>query len=96
MLTKLIKDYLVREAGVSSDVLERPGLMVSDLGLDSLSLVEMMFEVEDRCGFQLNDPLRFQTMSFDDMVAAIEVEVRQHHNGELPDLEREGSAVGAK
>jgi acyl carrier protein len=96
MLAKLIKDHLTSEAGVSPDVFDRPGLMVSDLGLDSLSMVEMMFAVEDRCGFQLNEPMRFQTMSFDDMVAAIEAEVRQHHNGELPNLESVGSADGAK
>jgi acyl carrier protein len=96
MLAKLIKDYLVQNAGVGPEVLGRPGLMVSDLGLDSLSLVEMMFEVEDRCGFQLNEPLRFQTMSFDDMLRTIEAEVREHHNGELPNLENVGSAVGAK
>lgn len=96
MLARLIKGFLVREAGVGAEVLERPGLMVSDLGLDSLSLVEMIFEVEDRCGFQLSDPQRFQTMSFDDMVAAIEAEVRQRHDGELPDLENVGSAAGAK
>lgn len=96
MLAKLIKDHLIRDAGVGPEVFERPNLMVADLGLDSLSLVEMMFAVEDRCGFQLNEPMRFQTMSFDDMVAAIEAEVRQHHNGELPNLEDASSAAGAK
>jgi acyl carrier protein len=96
MLAQLIKDYLIQDAGVSQDVLDRPGLMVSDLGLDSLSLVEMMFEVEDRCGFQLNEPLRFQTMSFAAMLATIEAEVREHHGGELPNLEGMGSAVGSK
>jgi acyl carrier protein len=96
MLAKLIKDYLIHNAGVSPDVLGRPGLMVADLGLDSLSLVEMMFEVEDRCGFQLNEPLRFQSMGFDEMLAVIEAEVREHHHGDLPNLENAGTVVGAK
>jgi len=96
MLAQLIKDYLIQEARVSPEIFDRPDLMVSDLGLDSLSLVEMVFEVEDRCGFQLDEPMRFQAMSFADMLSAIDAEVRQHHGGELPNFEGAGSVVGSK
>ena len=96
MLAKIIKDYLVNSAGVDAAKFDQPNLMVSDLALDSLGLVEMLFEVEDRCGFQIPEPMRFQTMSFNDMVAAIEAAVREHNNGELPDLEALGSPVVAK
>ena len=96
MLAQLIKNYLIQSAGVSAEKFDQPDLMVSDLGLDSLSLVEMLFEVEDRCGFQINEPLRFQTMKFDDMVAAIEAEVREHHGGELPALEGLDTSIGTK
>lgn len=86
MLDNLIKEYLVSNALVDPAVFERADLMVSDLALDSLSLVEMLFEVEDRFGFQLDDPMRFREMSFKDMVSAIEAEVRAHHNGQMPEL----------
>ena len=86
MLGQLIKNYMVTSAKVDPAKFEQPNVMVSDLGLDSLGLVEMLFEVEDRFGFQIADPMRFQAMSFDDMVAAIEAQVREHHNGELPDI----------
>jgi len=86
MLKKIITDYLVDHAGVDAAKFDQPNLMVSDLALDSLGLVEMLFEIEDQFGFQVPDPMRFQAMSFDAMVAAIEAAVREHHNGELPDM----------
>jgi len=96
MLHNIIKEYLVSNASIDPALFDRPDLMISDLALDSLTLVEMLFEVEDRFGFQVADPMRFRTMSFNEMVAAIEVEVRAHHNGELPDIESAQSAMAAK
>lgn len=93
MLSDLIKNYLVDTAGVDATKLRQPDLMVADLGLDSLSLVEMLFEVEDRFGFQISDPMRFQSMGFADMVKAIEDEVRTHHNGQIPSVEALDAAV---
>lgn len=87
MLNALIKEYLVSNRLADPAVFDRADLMVSDLALDSLTLVEMLFEIEDRYGFQLDEPMRFREMSFKDMVAAIEAEVRAHHNGQLPDLD---------
>lgn len=85
-LQTLIKEFLVNNASVDSALFDKPNLMVADLALDSLTLVEMLFEVEDRYGFQVADPMSYKEMSFQDMVAAIENEVRSHHNGELPNL----------
>lgn len=85
MLADLIKHYLVAHAHVDPLRLEQPDVKVSELGLDSLGLIEMLFEVEDRYGFQVDEPMRFQTMRFDEMVAAIEADVRAHHGGELPE-----------
>ena len=87
MLEQLIKSGLVDGAGVDPAKFDDPLLRVTDLGLDSLGLVEMLFDIEDRFGFQLADPMRFQQMSFAEMVAAIEAEVRAHHGGELPVLQ---------
>ena len=56
MLDQVIVEYLTKNAGVDAAKFENPGLMVADLGLDSLGLVEMLFEVEDRFGFQIPDP----------------------------------------
>lgn len=84
MLEDLIKKYLVETAGVDPIKFENPSLKVADLELDSLGLVEMLFEVEDEFGFQLPDPMVFLTMSYAEMVANIEDVVRLHKDGQAP------------
>lgn len=83
MLDRLVIDYLTSNAGVDPAKFADPNLLVADLGLDSLGLVEMLFEVEDRFGFQIPDPMRFQEMTFAEMVAAIEASVREHSNAQV-------------
>lgn len=96
MLAQLIQDYLITNTKIDQSTFDRPDLMVSDLGLDSLGLVEMLFEIEDRFGFQIADPMKFQTIRFSDMVATIEAEVRAHHNGELPQIESLSASAKAQ
>lgn len=86
MLDDLIKQYLVTQAKVDPARLADPQVKMSELGLDSLGLIEMLFEVEDHYGFQVSDPMRFQNMRLDEMIAAIEDEVRAQHGGVIPDL----------
>jgi acyl carrier protein len=45
MLQQLIKDFVIQQFHVDAAVFDKPGLMVADLGLDSLGVVEMLFEV---------------------------------------------------
>lgn len=86
MLEPVIQNYLIRRSKVDPARFDDPDLRVADLGLDSLGLVEMLFEIEDRFGLRLSDPMKFQDMGFRDMVAAIEAQLREHHGGELPQL----------
>ena len=78
MLFDQIKNYLVNTASVDPKKFENPELKVADLELDSLGLIEMLFEVEDKYGFQIPDPMVFLPMSFAEMVAAINVMVQAH------------------
>lgn len=78
MLFDQIKNYLVETAGVDPQKFENPELKVADLELDSLGLVEMLFEVEDKYGFQIPDPMIFLPMTFAKMVAAIDTMVQEH------------------
>lgn len=87
MLENIIKDYLINMAEVDPEKFNQPGLTVADLQLDSLGLLEMLFEVEDKYGFQIPEPMRFLSMSFAEMVADIEAAVRAHHNGQMPALD---------
>ncbi|MHB8623373.1 MAG: acyl carrier protein [Sulfuricaulis sp.] len=87
MLENIIKNYLINSAGVDPTKFDRPDLKVEDLGLDSLGLIEMLFEVEDRFGFQIVEPARFQSMNFKEMVVDIEDTIRKRHNGQLPSID---------
>jgi acyl carrier protein len=85
MLQQIIQEYLIKQAGVAPDKFDDPDLMLEDLGLDSLGVVEMLYEVEDRFGFQVQDPYRYATMRFTDVVADLETTIRARNNGELPE-----------
>jgi acyl carrier protein len=95
MLEQLIKDYLVTQAKIDPAKFDQADLKVADLGLDSLTLVEMLFEIEDRFGFQIADPMKFQNMRFSEMVASIESEVRANNEGKLPQIDALGSPTQA-
>ncbi|HEY3698416.1 MAG TPA: phosphopantetheine-binding protein [Spongiibacteraceae bacterium] len=86
MLNTIVNNYLVNTKKIDPSLLENPHLRVAELGLDSLDLVEMLFEIEDRCGFQLPDPMRYTEMSYAEMLSDMESVIRQHYNGELPEL----------
>lgn len=86
MLEKLIRKYLESSAQVDPNLLDNPAVKMKELGLDSLGLVEMLFEIEDRFGFQVDEPMRFGEMSFGEMVADLEATIRSKNNGELPAL----------
>jgi acyl carrier protein len=85
MLRQIMQEYLIKQAGVAPDKFDDPNLMVADLGLDSLGVVEMLYEVEDRYGFQVQNPFRYSTMRFIDIVADMEATIRAKNNGELPE-----------
>lgn len=91
MLGEVIQHYLINSKNIPAEKFESPALRVAELELDSLDMVEMLFEVEDRCGFQLADPSRYPAMSFAEMIADIEAEIREHNNGELPEFKLETS-----
>jgi acyl carrier protein len=88
MLEELVRKYLVETAGVDPIKFENPSLKVADLELDSLGLVEMLFEVEDKFGFQIPDPMVFLPMSYSEMLASIEAMVRSHNDGQTPTADK--------
>jgi acyl carrier protein len=84
MLIEQIKSYLVETAGTDPIKFENPELKVADLELDSLGLVEMLFEIEDKYGFQIPDPMIFLPMTFAEMVAAIDTMVQEQTQSRAP------------
>ena len=86
MLNSIVNNYLVNTKKIDPALLANPDLRIAELGLDSLDLVEMLFEIEDRCGFQLPEPMRYTEMTYGEMLADMEALIREHYNGELPPL----------
>ena len=86
MLRQLFLDFLRQNPDFDPQKLEQPDALMKDLGLDSLGMVEMLFEIEDKYGFQLENPMRYNEMTIDQVVADIEASIRAKHNGEMPDI----------
>ena len=84
MLRSLIEDFLRQQHGVDASKLADPNTRMQDLGLDSLGMVEMLFEVEDKYGFHVEKPERYSQMTLDQLVVDLESTIRAAHGGVLP------------
>ena len=84
MLRPIIEDFLRQQHGVDASKLADPKTRMQDLGLDSLGMVEMLFEVEDKYGFQVKDPVRYSQMTLDELVADLESTIKATHGGVFP------------
>jgi acyl carrier protein len=93
MLRAVVDKFLLAQGGITPEKLADPDIKMSDLGLDSLGIVEMLFEVEDRYGIRVDDVMQFQQMTLNEMVAHMEQIVRDKHGGQLPDLVNPDKAV---
>ncbi len=86
MLRQVIDDFLLAQGTVTPEKLADPEIKMVDLGLDSLGVVEMLFEVEDRYGIHVDDVMQFQQMTLNEVVRHMEGLVRARNGGQLPDL----------
>jgi len=80
-LDALIDKYLVEIAGVSKDKLFDRALRMSELGIDSLGVVEMLFEIEDRYGFHIDDAMKYKDMTLGEVVADLVRLIEQRNHG---------------
>ena len=94
MLRQVIDDFLLTQDTITPEKLADPDIKMIDLGLDSLGVVEMLFEVEDRYGIHVDDVMQFQQMTLIEVVLHMEGLVRAKHGGQLPEMTlREKSAA---
>jgi acyl carrier protein len=93
MLREVVDKFLLAQGGITPEKLADPDIKIADLGLDSLGIVEMLFEVEDRYGIRVDDVMQFQQMTLNQVVAHMEQIVRDKHGGQLPDLVNPEKAV---
>jgi acyl carrier protein len=66
-----LQDILVREHKLSRDQL-LPDAQLSSLGIDSLGVIELMFQIEDTFGIKLPDDNTTQFTTIDDVVKYID------------------------
>jgi acyl carrier protein len=85
MLRQVIDNFLLAQANITPEILANPDLKMVDLGLDSLGVVEMLFEVEDRYGIHIDDVMQFQNMTLNEVVAHMEAIVLAKNGGKWPD-----------
>jgi acyl carrier protein len=71
-MQQLIKDYLINNARVNPAKLADPNIKISEMGIDSLGVIELLFEVEEKYGFQIENPMEFANMTIDEIVCAVE------------------------
>jgi acyl carrier protein len=86
MLRTIVDKYLIEQAHIAPEKLANPAIKMSDLGLDSLGVVEMLFEVEDQYGIHIEDAMQFQHMTLNEVVAHMEKVIRAKHGGTMPEL----------
>lgn len=71
-LEHTVYTLVARTASVEPDTLG-PATTIKDLGVTSLDVIEMLFELEDRFDVELSDrEINFATASIGDLVAALE------------------------
>ena len=58
-----VREFLVNTAGVDAALLEDPMRKVTELGLDSLGIVELLFEVEDKFGIRIDDAMTIKNFT---------------------------------
>jgi acyl carrier protein len=86
MLHKIVNDFLLTQTSVTPEKLADTTLKMGELGLDSLGVVEMLFEVEDQYGIHIEDAMQYQNMTLNEVIAHMEQTIRAKHGGELPDV----------
>lgn len=86
VLRQVVDTFLLSQGGITPEKLADPDIKMTELGLDSLGVVEMLFEVEDRYGVRVDDVMQFQQMTLREVVAHMEQIVRDKNGGQLPAL----------
>ena len=64
-----VREFLVNTAGVDAVLLDDPLRKVTELGLDSLGVVELLFEVEDKFGIRIDDATTIKDFTLQQLFA---------------------------
>lgn len=83
-IEKTIGEYLVTKAGVAPELIADPQRKLAEFGLDSLSVIEMLFEVEDKYGVHVDDPMTLKEFDLAQLYALIGSLIEEKRNAPTP------------
>lgn len=64
-IKEMMIDYLVNQEGIAKEVVANGATKVEDLGIDSLNIVEMLYEIEDKYGIRVDNLNSLKDMTLD-------------------------------
>ena len=64
-IKEMMIDYLVKQEGIPEEVVANGATKVEDLGIDSLNIVEMLYEIEDKYGIRVENLNALKDMTLD-------------------------------
>lgn len=67
-----IKEIIAEQMGVDADAIEADKDIIKDLGCDSLDIVTMLMEVEDKYGIEVEENAVSSMTTINDVVSYIE------------------------
>jgi acyl carrier protein len=91
-IEQTIKQYLIDKAGVAPALVEDPKRKLADFALDSLSVIEMLFEVEDKYGVHVDDPMTLKDFDLEQLYALIGQLVAEKQVADAAKAERAAQA----
>jgi|GEM_PF-3317386 len=67
----VINGLIANYAGVSAEALTDPELRLDALNIDSLGVVELLFDIEEKYGVHIDDPLVLRGLTLRDLHALV-------------------------
>ncbi len=64
-IKEMMIDYLVKQEGIPEEMASNGTIKVEDLGIDSLDIVEMLYEVEEKYGIRVENLTAMKDMTLD-------------------------------
>jgi acyl carrier protein len=76
MVFEKLKEVLVEEIGVSPEEVTMDSNMVTDIGADSLDIVQLLIKMEKEYGFKFSDEAMKNVKTVGDVVRYIEEKIK--------------------
>ncbi|WOB47924.1 phosphopantetheine-binding protein [Xanthomonas hydrangeae] len=90
----IINSFIANYAGVPAESLADPDVRLDSLNIDSLGVVELLFDIEEKYAVHIDDPLQLKDLTLQELHAMV-AELIERKAAEIPPAETIASAVSA-